>query len=211
MCFSEPVSWATLAGCWAGCAALAATGVPHLVATAGFLAVVGGMQLWEALLWRTRGECTRANAALGRAAMLTNHAEPLALGAACLAAGLRPRSGAWALAAALAAAAYAAAFAPLTREFLARPRCTRVDPERGLVWPWIVTGPARAPLYALFLATMVVMAGAFFPPRFAAWASGAAVATFGASWALYADDARTVGSMWCFFAAFLPWAALLAA
>jgi hypothetical protein len=211
MCFSEPVSWATLAVSWTGCAALAAGGSPHARALAAFLAVVGGMQLWEALLWRdvsaTGGACTPFNAAVSSAGAVTNHAEPLALWAACRA--LLPAASPTAarLSAAL-VLAYAVAFVPLTAAFVAgddADRCTTRGPG-GLVWKWNDTG---AYLYVLFLATMVATLYAHMPAGLNHLAAAVTVITFTASYVQYSGTGM-VGSMWCFYAAFLPWAALAA-
>lgn len=212
MCFSEPVSWAALATSWAGCAALAATGAPHAIALAAFLAVVGSMQLWEALLWRdvTRsgGACTPANAAVSSAGAVTNHAEPLVLWAACRA--LLPAAGG--RGAALAAGmvlAYAAVAVPLTAAFVAREdaaKCT-VRTSHGLVWRW---NDAPDALYALFLAALVATLYAYMPAGVRHPAIVVTLVTFAASHALYRDTGM-IGSMWCFYAAFLPWLALASA
>lgn len=211
MCFNEPVSWATLAACWAGCATLVATGRPHLLATGAFLAVVGAMQLWEALLWRNQGwdpSSRAANAAVSRAAMLTNHAEPLALAAACVAL-LRPRSTARAALALALVVAYAAVFARMSADFLRVPEPrTSSRTGGGLEYEWTLP-PGHPPgAYALFLATLVVLAWAYFPAHYAPWAVAAILGTYAASHLVYGGT-RPLASLWCFFAALLPWGALL--
>jgi len=204
MCFSERVSWTTLAASWTGCAAMASTGQPHLQAMAGFLALVGGMQLWEALLWRNTG-CTPTNGALSDAGAINNHLEPVAL-YAMSALLLTPRSPAKARLAAVVMAAYVAVFATLTVGFLRRPlerRCTRLT-DHGLAWQWNDYGKATDPAYLLFLAAFVTTTYAYMPPGFDHTMVAVTVSSFAISSAIYGRRGMT-GSMWCFFAALVPW------
>ena len=200
MCFSERVSWTTLGVCWAGCAALAATGAPHWQALAALFAVVGGMQLVEALLWRNPQRCDAVNAAVSSAGAVINHAEPLVLWWLC-AQWLRPRrlegvTRALAL-------AYAAVFGVYALRFIARPardKCTYLGPA-GLVWRW---NEPPGVAYALFMALLVSTCLAYMPPGLDVAATAAVLLTYAASFAKY-RDAKMIGSMWCFYAAFLPW------
>lgn len=201
MCFSERVSWLTLASAWSGCLALAAAGEPHLQALAGFLAWVAAMQMVEAMLWRHPG-CSETNGLVSGAGAVINHAEPLVLFvlARCM---LRPRSPAAARAALVLVAASTAVFGALTVQYLRRPledRCTRRTPD-GLVWQWNDLGSGTK-LYVLFVAALVATLYAYLPDPW--FMIGAVLLTFGASHAMYRNR-KMVGSMWCFFAAFLPW------
>lgn len=204
MCFSERVSWMTLAASWTGCAAMASTGQRHLQAMAGFLALVGGMQLWEALLWRNTG-CTSTNGALSNAGVINNHLEPVAL-YAMSALLLAPRSPVRARIAATVMVAYVAVFATLTVGFLRRPlerRCTLLT-DSGLVWQWNDYGKATDPAYALFLAAFVTTTYAYMPPGFDHKMAAVTVSSLAISSAIYGRRGMT-GSMWCFFAALVPW------
>lgn len=220
MCFSERVSWLTLAASWTGSAALAASAAPAAdwrVPLAGFLAVVGAMQLWEALLWRERG-CTPRNGTLSGLGAVNNHVEPLVLYALC-AALVRPRSAARASLAGGVVAAYAAVAAVLTVAFLRRPlerRCTTTAAAAhvgggSLVWQWNQHGAdASRLLYGLFALALLATVYAYFPEGVDHAAAAAVCGSLALSWALY-RDAGMVGSMWCYFAALLPWAALVLA
>ena len=204
MCFSERASWMTLAASWTGCAAMASTGQPHLQALAGFLALVGGMQLWEALLWRNTG-CTRTNGALSDAGAINNHLEPVALYAmsAWL---LTPRSPMRARIAGGVMIAYVLVFGMLTAGFLRRPlerRCTRLT-DHGLAWRWNDYGRATNPAYLLFLAAFVTTMYAYMPPGSDHKIVAITVSSFAISRAIYGGRGMT-GSMWCFFAALVPW------
>lgn len=203
MCFSEEVSWLTLSAAWTGCVALATTGRPHWQALAAFLFVVGGMQLCEALLWRNP-ECTDANAAVSNFGAVVNHSEPLVYLAAC-ALLLSPRSPAWRNAALGLGAVYACVFGYITWKFLSRPteqKCTRHVEGEGLVWQWNESHPAA---HALFLALLVVISFTYMPAGLD-WVSVVTiVGTFVLSYRQH--PAKMVGSMWCFYAAFLPWMA----
>jgi hypothetical protein len=209
MCFSENVSWATLAVAWSGSAALAVYATnPAWQAVAGFFVVVGAMQLWEALLWRERGACNHRNGVLSSAGAINNHLEPVALYVLCVAL-LKARSPARAAMAGTVMAAYVTVFAILTAEFISRPlhqKCARVTPH-GLEWQWnsydAPTKLASWP-YALFLLALLTTVYAYLPLGMDHLLGASIVVTFGVSWVKYRNTAL-VGSMWCFFAAFLPW------
>lgn len=185
MCFSEPVSWATFSASMAGCALL----FPHNPALAGTLAVVGSMQAYEALLWRDH-----ENRATIAAAIVTNHVQPFVfLGLSAFQAGYLS------LGAALCTLAYAIA---LPAYFRTLSTTTVKKTPEGLVWQWNY-GPHSGLLYGLFLASLVGTALAYYTP----WHAAVVVVTYALSYALY-QDTNMVGSMWCFFAAFLPFVAL---
>lgn len=211
MCFSEEVSWTALAVSWTGCLALAWTGQRHWQALALLLASVGGMQMWEALLWRTPG-CTEANASLSRLGAVNNYLEPLVfwVAASWL---VQPRSPGRARVALAINAAYAMVFGALTMEYLHRPldrTCTLSGPSGSLVWQWNQFG-TRTILYLLFLAATVSTAAAYMPAGVDMGVIVAILGSFSASAFVYRNDQALIGSMWCFLSAFLPWAFVLAA
>lgn len=204
MCFSERESWITLVASWSGCAVLWASGDPAWRAVAVFFAVVGSMQLWEALLWR-ESRCTNTNVMLSRAGAITNHAEPLVYLAACMAY-VRPVSPGLETLAIGTGVAYAVAFAALTMSFLARPKeaqCT-LDGGNGLVWAWNEYGNATVPSYALFLTSLMLTTYAYLPPGMNALVGIPVLTSFWISYMIYKDTGM-IGSMWCFYAAILPW------
>lgn len=203
MCFSEEVSWATLAASWTGCAVLATRG-PEWRAVAAFLAIVGAMQLWEALLWRNQA-CNPANVTISRLGAVNNHAEPLAYLVAC-AANLQPASKSLGIAAASTTIAVTALFGILTYTFWKRPRreqCT-LDSGNGLVWQWNAYPHGFTKSYWLFLASLLLTTYAYIPPGPNHLVGLAIAATFTASYMRYQTKSM-VGSMWCFYAALLPW------
>lgn len=211
MCYSESVSWASLGTALAGCAALATRPEAHWRVLAGALAVVGGMQLWDALLWRQQHECTDTNATLSKLAALNNHIQPVAywLLAAWL---LAPRSPQRADLARWAMEAYITVFVVMTVWFWMLPRdqqCTRQADDGGLAWRWNQLGTGRG-VYALFLVSLVLVTYAYMPPGLDHGVALAIVLTFSASYVQYYGKGAT-GRMWCFYAAFLPWLALLLA
>lgn len=185
---------------------MASTSQPHMQAMAGFLALVGGMQLWEALLWRNIADgCTRINGALSTAGAINNHLEPVAL-YAISALMLTPRSPLKAQIASGVMVAYVLVFGMLTAGFVRRPlerRCTKLT-KLGLVWRWNDHGMYTDPLYALFLAAFVTTTYAYMPPGFDHKMAGITVVSLAVSYAIYKKRAMT-GSMWCFFAALVPW------
>jgi hypothetical protein len=211
MCFSEDVSWLTLAASWSGCAALAATGQPHWQAMAGFLALVGGMQLWDALLWRTSRWCTPANGALSSAGAVNNHLEPVALYVMCRWL-LAPRSPLRADLAGAVMAVYALVFGALTLGFMRRPlseRCT-IASSGGLTWQWNEHGRHTGPAYGLFVLAFVTTMYAYLPPGVDHAMAAVCVGSLAGSYAVYRNQGM-VGRMWCVFAAVLPWLILAGA
>jgi len=211
MCFSEEVSWTALGVSWTGCLALAWTGQRHWQVLAVLLASVGGMQMWEALLWRTPG-CTADNATLSGLGAVNNFVEPLVfwVAASWL---LRARSVGRARVAMCINAAYAVVFGALTMEYLGRSldrKCTVQGPSGSLVWQWNQYG-ARNFLYVLFLAATVSTAAAYMPQGVDVGVIVAILGSFSASAVMYRNDQALIGSMWCFLSAFLPWTFVLVA
>lgn len=184
--------------------ALATRPQPHWRVLAGFLAIVGGTQLWDALLWRTPD-----NARLSQLAAVHTYAEPLAywLLAAWL---LAPRSATRARLAGWTVGAYAVLAAIATVRFVMRPaekQRARVGPGDALVWPWL-TLDAGATLTVLFVLSFVLTSYAFLPQGLDHAVALIMMATFGASYVRYWDEGA-LGRMWCFYAAFTPWLLVL--
>ena len=170
--------------------------------------MVGGMQLWEALLWRNIGSgCSPTNGALSNAGAINNHLEPVALYLMCTLL-LAPRSPFKANLAGAVMVAYVLVFGALTTNFLRRPlteRCTHLT-RSGLVWQWNEHGdPSNARwAYALFVVALVTTMFAYMPAGLDIALSTVTVASLAASQVVYGGKGM-VGSMWCFFAALLPW------
>lgn len=191
MCFSERVSWITYAVSIAG--VLNALGRSRETDVLAYsIAFIASMQAFEALLWRDPSDLVVA-----KAAAIVNHAQPLIFWALS-ASNLQPKSPEAALRAKVALAAYVAAVTPYTVRALQQPQLVVVGPH-GLEWKWHY-GKDREIVYGLFLASMVATAEAYFDWRISAVILG----TFLASWMQYRDT-NMIGSMWCFYAAFLPW------
>lgn len=205
MCFSERESWLTLAASLSGCSALALTRGPAWGAVAAFLASAGSMQLWEALLWRQQPWCTDANVLFSKLGAVTNHAEPLVYLLACMAL-LNPVSKSLSNAAIATGLVYAVVFGALTYSFVNRPKhaqCT-LDEGNGLVWKWNDHGRATTPSYALFIASLLLTTYAYLPPGMNHMVWTTTCVSFAFSYMIY-GKARMIGSMWCFYAALLPW------
>lgn len=206
MCFSERVSWTTLVVSLVGCATLASYGIPYLTVLAGFFGVVACMQLWEALLWRSK-RCDASNARISDLGAINNHLEPIALWILSDAL-LKPRASRTVMAMVYTAVVvYAAVFGFMTRRFMRRPieeRCTRPGPNGGgLIWKWNDFGRMDG-LYVYFLATMLTIVYAYMPRSVANGIAALFVGSFAVSYGVYRKSS-TVGAMWCWFAAFMPW------
>lgn len=177
-------------------AVLAKTDDPRLRALAKTLGVVGSMQGFEALLWRDPG-----NRAVATAAMLVNHSQPLVLFA--FSRHLPAKSPEALSRAQSAAAAYAAIMTGYTSGALSKESLVSRTPS-GLVWEWNY-GMLAPVAYGAYLTSVLTTLDAFYGDI-----PGVAeifVATFVASLVVYRDTSM-IGSMWCFYAAFLPWALL---
>lgn len=208
MCFSERVSWLTLGVSLAGCGALASYSSPQYWVLAGLFVNIALMQLWEALLWRQRGECTPANHTYSKLAAVTNHLEPLVLfGLSAL--WLKPASPGLKHATWLVVAVYTAVFGYLTYRYLREPQekaCSTVGKD-GLVWTWNYGSHQNA--YFLFVATMLMIVYAYFPPSSRLGVMGIIGGSFALSQVVYGGT-KMVGSMWCFIGALVPWLFVLA-
>lgn len=191
MCFSEPVSWATWVINVAGVTRAYSTGNAQTKTLALSLLYVGSMQAFEALLWRDP-----TNQALATTAMLVNHTQPLVfLG---LSQQLPAKDAAKAERAATLTAAYAAVATTYT--FNIKETLVKETPC-GLQWTWNY-GKYASVMYASYLASVLATLDAYYDDS--KNLSALFLATFATSVAVY-QDRNMIGSMWCFFAAFLPW------
>ena len=76
--------------------------------------------------------------------------------------------------------------------------------HHGLAWRWNDYGRATNPAYLLFLAAFVTTMYAYMPPGSDHKIVAITVSSFAISRAIYGGRGMT-GSMWCFFAALVPW------
>lgn len=191
MCFSERVSWITFGVSMLGVMLALRSGNPRTNVLAYSLAVAGSMQAFEALLWRDP-----SNRGVAQLASIVNHAQPLVFWA--LSAFLTPKSPAAAARARVAITAYLAVALPYTLESLRRPTMVNVGPN-GLEWAWNHERHYQL-VYVLFLTSLCATADAYFDGQIVA----IILASFALSYAQYRNT-KMVGSMWCFYGAFLPW------
>ena len=204
MCFSERVSWATYAVSMAGVGAVIARNQASTETRVLALAlmVVGTMQLYEALLWRNPN-----NATVAKIAMLTNHLQPVVFWALCVLL-LKPAYPELAPFAAAILAAYIAVVLPYTTRAWRDTTPERplvVETNSGLEWKWN-RYKGKTLVYGLFVVSACVTTLAYVSHP--APVIAAILASFGASMYIYPDG--MVGSMWCFYAALLPWLLLVA-
>jgi hypothetical protein len=192
MCFSEPVSWATWVINVAGVTRAYSTGNAQTKTLALILLYVGSMQAFEALLWRDP-----TNKALATTAMLVNHTQPLVfwgLSRKLPAKDVNKKKHADMLAAAYAAVATTYTLQVDDRTLVKETPC-------GLQWTWNY-GKYAPVMYASYLASVLATLDAYYDDS--KNLSALFLATFATSVAIY-QDRNMIGSMWCFFAAFLPW------
>lgn len=156
------------------------------------LAVVGSMQAFEALLWRDP-----ANRAVAQLAGIVNHMQPVVFLWLCTAM-LTPRTPEAAFRAQIALVAYLAMAMPYTAKALQQDKLVTVGPS-GLEWAWNYDENYAA-MYALFVTSLCATAQAYFDPSIVL----AVLAPFTLSFTQYTNT-KMVGSMWCFYSAFLPW------
>jgi hypothetical protein len=82
-------------------------------------------------------------------------------------------------------------------------QCT-LDRGNGLVWQWNAHPGKYARSYVLFLLSLLLITYAYMPPGTNHIVGLAIALSFVGSYMVYRDKAM-VGSMWCFYAALLPW------
>lgn len=209
MCFSAEVSLtAYAAGMLGSYYGLYAKGfIPEAI----FFAWVTQMQLIEYFLWQSQpcqqqhssSSSMLRNKQISKLGIIINHLEPVVLWLAIMA--YLPNNSmpqfvqAWMLAFLLATWVY-------TRNVLDSTECTTVTEESAphLYWKWNEEGAHAGAYYALFLATLVMLASYGLPEQRARPMASIILVSFALSYMIYGNK-HTVGSMWCFAAAFAPW------
>lgn len=195
MCFSERVSWLALGANYLGVArALQTYPADHqkriLAYTLGF---IGSMQGIEAMLWRDP-----TNHAIAGAGMVLNHAQPLvfwALSSKHLKAkSIEKERQARALVTLYSAVAGLYTASQVQEDLVTQTPC-------GLLWKWNY-GRAAPLVYALYLSSSLATLDAYYDDS--KKLSVVFLATFSASTLVYRHN-NMIGSMWCFYSAFLPW------
>jgi hypothetical protein len=195
MCFSERVSWLAFGANGLGVArALQKYPRDKQKRTLAYaLWFVGSMQGFEALLWRDP-----SNHAVAATAMMVNHAQPLvfwALSSSKIQSiSIDKERRARSLVTLYSAIAGAYTASQLQENLVTQTPC-------GLLWKW--NYGALAPLvYATYLASCLATLDAYYDDS--KTLSIVFLTTFSASAFIYRHN-NMIGSMWCFYAAFLPW------
>lgn len=194
MCFSERVSWLAFGTNGFG-VARALQKYPDdkqkrtLAYTLGF---IGSMQGFEALLWRDP-----KNHTVAAAAMMLNHAQPLvfwALSSKLHSKSIDKERRARNLATLYSTVAGAYTATQLKENLVTQTPC-------GLLWEWNY-GRLAPLVYALYLASCLATLDAYYDDS--KTLSIVFLTTFAASAGVYRHN-NMIGSMWCFYSAFLPW------
>jgi hypothetical protein len=198
MCYSAEVSLLAF-GIGAGFSALLALSGQKFYRLLGyFLGFVSLMQLIEYLLWM-HPVCDTFNKSVSVLGMILNHLQPVVL---ALVTGLLYSTRVPALLAIV--AAYLAVIIPYSLQFTSDLQCsTRQDgaTDPHLVWNWNILDSSWL-AYAAFLAAFVGIGLVGMPATEGALFALVSVLTYGLSWLVY--DRRVMGSLWCFWTAFIP-------
>lgn len=201
MCFSERVSWLTFGLSMAGIVAVLVAKKDNPEARVLVLALigVGAMQAFEALLWRDPG-----NKVTAHAAMLVNHLQPVILWALSRRY-LTVKNPEAARIADVLVSVYAAAILLHSINRYREMRDMVTLQKNGLHWSWNY-GPHAQFAYVAYMALACATVAAYFeaPAPIIAVILG----TYMTSRVMYANRGM-IGSMWCFYGAFLPWLVLL--
>ena len=163
-----------------------------------FYFFVGLMQLYDYVFWTYPGT-NRINGAVTKLAMVSNHLQPIVL-ALLVHAYVRRLT----LLSLVVVWTYVAVASVYTLAHWSDVHYTNVHPKSypSLYWEWN-DKPGAQLLYALFVATLVVLFGLNFKAPLNVVLAGLAVASFALSWYYYKGK-TAVGRFWCYFAAFLP-------
>lgn len=169
-----------------------------------FLGFVSFMQLIEYLLWM-HPVCDEYNKMISLIGMVLNHLQPVVL---ALLTGLFYRQRLPVLAALV--AVYLAVIIPYSAQFTSDLRCSTrqceaTDPH--IVWNWNTMKGDRL-VYLVFLGTFVGVGLAGMPLKVGGLFAAGSVLTYGLSSLIY--DRKVMGSLWCFWTAFIPSAIYLA-
>ena len=202
MCFSAHVSLVTFILGLAGAALVWTLNTPfdHIVGV--FTAFVSLMQGIEYLLWQNQ-RCNDAHKWTSVAGLWLNHLQPLVLGGLVLLFSPRLEYAGWITGI---MAAYTAAIVPYSLQYSNKgaTHCTVSRPgDPHLLWRWNIQ-PYHQPLYIFFLACFVGIGLLGMPTL----EQGIAFSVVGVGLYLLSKvmfyPRETVGSLWCFFIAFVP-------
>jgi hypothetical protein len=163
-------------------------------ALALILGYVGSMQAFEALLWRTPDDRT-----IAATAMIVNHLQPLVFWG--LSRKLPAKDVLRQKRAASLAAVYSAVAGAYTYQTMMGIDELVKETPCGLQWTYNY-GSYAPIMYTSYLASVLATLDAYYDNS--KWLSTVFLYSFAASVAVY-QDKNMIGSMWCFFAAFLPW------
>lgn len=194
MCFSDRVSWLAFGANGLG-VARALRKYPHdeqKRTLAYTLAFIGSMQGFEALLWRDP-----TNHAVAATAMIVNHAQPLVFWA--LSSRIHSKSFEQERRARTLATLYSTVAGLYTASQFRETLVTRTP--CGLLWEWNY-GQLAPLVYALYIASCLATLDAYYDDS--KTLSIVFLTTFFASVGVYRQN-NMIGSMWCFYSAFLPW------
>lgn len=205
MCFNASISLQTYIVGMIGSYMLWTQGQLPLAA---FYATVVQMQLIEFVLWTTVPsiECSTMNSLATKAGIVINHAEPLVLYGVLAATTTLPL-GVHILAGLYACMTLKYTFRALASTTCTRPssECTRPSSECSdghLQWTWNYQ-EGYGLHYILFLALLVALSVYGLPEPLGMWHAGVVLITFMTSYHMYGTE-KSVGALWCFFAAFIP-------
>jgi hypothetical protein len=152
------------------------------------------MQFIEYLLWM-HPVCDTYNKTVSVVGMILNHSQPVIL---ALLTALVYQKNVVSLVAIV--AAYLAVFIQFTSDLQCSTRqCGATDPH--LVWNWNIMDYNRV-AYLVFLAAFMGIALVGMPTQEGRLFAAGAALTYGLSSLIY--ERKTVGSMWCFWTAFIP-------
>jgi len=202
MCFSAEVSLLTFLLGVGGGALVWSLNTPFDHIIGAFTAFVALMQGVEFMLWRNQ-KCNDAHKWVSLSGMWLNHLQPLVLGGLILL--LSPRVDYTGIVAGI-MALYTAAVVPYSLQYTDKgaTRCTVRRPhDPHLLWKWNIQDYHR-PMYMFFLVCFVGIGMLGMPTL----EQGIAFSVVGVSTYLLSRflfyPRETVGSLWCFFVAFVP-------
>jgi hypothetical protein len=163
-----------------------------------FLGFVSFMQFIEFLLWNHQ-ICDTYHKSLSVFGMILNHAQPIIL---ALVTGYIYRTNIIALA--VIAIIYLAVIIPYSTQYTTALQCSTVNPGSGnphLVWNWNNMSYSTL-VYSVFLVAFVAIALFGMPQSEGQCFAIVAVLTYAGSSLIY--ERNVVGSLWCFWVAFIP-------
>jgi hypothetical protein len=197
MCYSAPISLATFALGFGFSVLLTQSTDRFQMLMGYFLGFVSLMQFIEYLLWK-HPICDDYNKTVSVFGMILNHLQPVML--ALLTGALYGKNlGILALL----TIGYLAVIIPYSLQFTSDLQCstTQCEGNPHLVWQWNTLKFSDA-VYAVFLATFAGVGLYGMPSGTGLVFSTVAVASYVLSGLVY--DRKVMGSLWCFWTAFIP-------